>query len=489
MKDKWFYTIALGFVFGVACHSFFSVPTTVVYALLLIFSAVLSFLLIFHGSKRALFFLIALFCFSFSAGLFRYSVSIPSEPSPLRNEVGKSITKEVVIVDEPDVREKSTLLTAQTDSGEKILLITERYPEYHYGEKIQIEGMLEKPKSFITDSGKEFDYAAYLGKDDIFYLLFRPRIILLGTGKGNIIKEKLLDLKSIFMERAGIYIPEPEISLLGGLLVGARHGLSEDMQTSFRNAGIIHIIVLSGYNITIVAEAIMALFAFLLLRFRLAIGASSIVLFAILTGGSSTVVRASLMALLVLLAQATRRTYYITRALIVAGLLMVFYNPKILIFDPSFELSFLATVGLIYLAPAVEKHASFIPTRFGFREFAVATIATQIFVLPLLLFMTGKISIISLLTNLLVLPIIPLTMLLGFTTGALALFSPLLSFPFAYATHLLLSYIIFIASLLGSVSWATVSVPEFEGRALIVSYAITALLLGLFWRRKRKNTA
>ncbi|MEK7147475.1 MAG: ComEC/Rec2 family competence protein, partial [Patescibacteria group bacterium] len=105
-----------------------------------------------------------------------------------------------------------------------------------------------------------------------------------------------------------------------------------DWLEKFRTVGVIHIVVLSGYNITIVAEFIMRLLAFLPRAARLAGGALAIILFAVMTGGSATIVRASLMAILVVVARATGRIYGITRALLLAGFLMVLHNPKILVF-------------------------------------------------------------------------------------------------------------------------------------------------------------
>ena len=498
-----FLATVLGFFSGVAAHSFVDFSPAFIYFLLLVSFAVLIYFLsaeVFSKEKedeivlKKTLSLLAIVAVSFSVGLLRYSVSVDKNESTFVSYVGKSVKAVGIIIEEGDQRENNLLLSVNIESvfvsgkevkvDEKILLTADRYPEFKYGDRVSFEGVLQKPKPFETNPGRTFDYPSYLAKDGIFYTMFRPHLELLEEGGGNIVKRNLFLLKSYFLNSAGKYIPEPEVSLLGGLLVGAKHGLSKELQEDLRNAGIIHIVVLSGYNITIVAEAIMYFFQFLVYKYRLLLGVLSITLFAVMTGGSATVVRASIMALIVLLAKATGRTYEITRALMIAGLTMVFLNPKILIFDPSFQLSFLATLGLVYLAPAIEKYFSFVPSKFKTREFILATISTQIFVLPLLLLMTGQVSIFSLPSNMLVLFFIPATMFFGFVTGVVGFLSQVLSFPFAYITYLLLHYELSIASFFGNLSWSTFSISSFGPSAMILSYIFIFLIVFHFRKTK-----
>jgi competence protein ComEC len=117
------------------------------------------------------------------------------------------------------------------------------------------------------------------------------------------------------------------------------------------------------------------------------------------------------MALLVLLARGTGRIYDVRRALFLVAAAMIMWEPRILFFDPGFQLSFLATFGLLYLSEPVEKKLIWLPEWGGLRGATTSTLATQIFVLPWLLYQTGEISIVALPVNLLVLAAVPLTML------------------------------------------------------------------------------
>jgi len=290
--------------------------------------------------------------------------------------------------------------------------------------------------------------------------------------------------KYLFLENLSVVIPEPHVSLLGGLVVGAKQSLGEKLLDDFRVTGIIHIVVLSGYNITIVAEAIMRSLSFLPRIVGTSVGAASIILFALMVGGSATVVRASVMAILVLLARATGRTSEITYALFLAGFGMVLWNPKILIFDPSFQLSFLATLGLIYLAPAIENYFHFVPTKWQLREFGAATISTQIFVLPLLLYKTGELSLVSLPVNVLILSLVPITMLFGFLSGMFGFVSIILSLPFAFISYWLLAYQLKIIEIFSSLPFASMHIVSFP---LILMFAVYVIYIVILFKIKSNN--
>jgi competence protein ComEC len=183
------------------------------------------------------------------------------------------------------------------------------------------------------------------------------------------------------------------------------------------------------------------------------------------------------MALLVILARVTGRQYNVTRALFMAGGLMVIHNPKILAFDVSFQLSFMATLGLIYLSPKIIEYLKFLPSKFQIRELMAATIATQLFVLPILLFKVGNLSIISPIANLIVLPFIPLTMLFGFFTSLVGLISSLISLPLATISYFLLHFQITIVQLLSGLPFSSVSIETFPLWGLLLVYFIYILVM------------
>ena len=411
----------------------------------------------------------------------------------VNGEVGSQVTISGVVVDEPDVRENNTHLTIafkkilnsfpQDVSGTALVLVP-RYPEYNYGDVVTLKGKLEYPKSFTEADGRIFDYPAYLRTKNIRYQMRYPGVLVTSHGQGSIITAALFNIKHTFIHAISEVLPEPHNSLLAGLLLGGKQSLGATWLMRFRIAGIIHIIVLSGYNMTIVSEWLVVLFRGLGFYGSLSVGGTGIVLFAMMTGGGATVMRAAVMSLLVLLARATGRTYAMGRALLVAAALMVALNPSILAFDPSFQLSFLASLGLIFVSPILARKITLLKASPMWHEILISTSATQIVVLPVLLYQTGMLSLVALPVNLLVLPLIPLTMLLGFMAGVTALLFPLLpwlGFIVALPAHILLSWILNVAHAASVIPYASLSL-SFSPTAVFVFYAVIA-----FWIWRESN--
>lgn len=496
MRAQWFLILVAGFTSGVAFRSFIDLGSA--FTLFFIFTSVLLFLFFAIKNNKKVFF-VSLALFSVGLGMLRFDISDARYGDAVLDlQTGNIVSVRGIVSEEPDVRGDHTNLTVdiiEVRDYEKTyaidtraLVITERYPSWNYGDEVSMSGELLLPKNFGNkETGRPFDYVSYLAKDGIFYQFIRPDISRIGEGKGNVVKRNLLALKHAFLDRVSRVIPEPESSLLGGLLVGAKQSLGKDLLEDFRVAGVIHIVVLSGYNLTIVADAIMRFFSFAPRMTGLMLGGGSIILFSIMTGAGATVVRASIMALLALIARATGRIYEITLTLLFAGFVMLLYNPKILIFDPSFQLSFIATLGLIHGAPLLEKHLKFIPKAFGLRGIVSATLSTQIFVLPLLLYMMGKFSIISLPANLLILPLIPLTMLFGFLAGTAGFISTLLSLPFAFIAHLFLWYELKVVEVAAAIPFASIGGFALSGPVVVFVYAVGIALVYRLSRTKSKQ--
>ena len=406
---------------------------------------------------------------------------------PLDNFVGKQIVLKGFISDIPDKRLDKTLIIIKTeDPKTKILISTNVYPEYHYGDLIELVGTLTKPQNFETDLGKVFDYENYLAKRGIYYKISNPEINLISSGHGFFLKRYLFSLREVFEKKIERALPAEQAALIGGILLGDQNGLPEKTKNDFIRTGLIHIIALSGYNITIVAEMIMRMVAFLSLRKRIFLGGLAIFLFVIMTGAQATAVRAGIMAVIALLARTLGRPFEALRALMLAGFIMFLVNPLV-IYDPSFILSILATFGLIYFTPKIKFWFSFIPKKalgVEWQELVAATTATQIFVFPYILYKIGLISILAPVTNILVLPVIPILMLLGFLTGAFGIAWQVLAFPFALPTFLVASYTLFIAKIFSLLPFAVVTTSNFPFWLLVLIYGVIFAISEWQWIKK-----
>ncbi len=438
----------------------------------------LSFVLIFFNyfTKLKWGLIISVFVFAISLGVLRFDSVDQPTPQVFESQVGERINLHGEIVDEPDTRENNQKLIIKTKEVKenivniKVLATVDLGEDYKYGDEVNFSGKLQKPENFLTDQGKEFDYVNYLRKDGILYSMNYADVEVISRGNGNKIKSSLFYVKEKFLEKINFAIDSPEDLLMGGLILGERASFSAELREQFIDTGTIHIVALSGYNVTIIAEWIMKLFAFLPLNVGIGLGIFTILLFVIMAGGQSTALRAGVMATLALIARATGRNYDVARALILAGVLMILFNPYLLVYDVSFQLSFIATVAVIFLAPRIEKYFLWVTESFGLRDIASVTCAAYIFVLPFILYKMGNLSVVALPANILVLPFIPFTMLLGFLTGFFGLFWYGFSIPIGFVAYLFLHYELSVIAFLASFSFASFSIPNFPLTLTLLVY-------------------
>jgi len=480
MRHKFLVIILYGFVSGIFISSFFDFGWAS--ALFFVFLG-LVFGIIHYRHRTSI--IAALFFIAVGLGQLRYQqADLSGQQSDLQNKT-EQISLVGIVSDEPEQKESyNRLVLKDEESKGKILVYLPNYPQYEYGDKLKINGILKRPEKF----GDNFDWPTYLAKDDIYYEMFYPQAEFISSGNGFWLKEKLFALKVKFLLAISKVTPEPHSAFLGGITVGARESLPKDLQEKFRTTGVAHIVALSGYNITIVAETMMLFFSFLPQYLAISGGVIGVILFAVMTGASATVLRASIMALLVLTAKATGRIYTVSWALFLAGFFMVWQNPKILRFDTSFQLSFLATLGLIYISPIIKNKLGFVTNKFKLREIFSATISAQIAVLPLLVYKTGLVSLVGLPVNFLILPFIPLTMFFGFATGIFGMISSFTSLPFAWASYALLQYELFIVDIFAKLPFSAVNIAGFSEVFLILSYVAIFFIVSHLRQKEKLAT-
>ncbi|MBC7836352.1 ComEC/Rec2 family competence protein [Acetobacteraceae bacterium] len=406
-----------------------------------------------------------------------------------------TVVVEGQVVNDPERRETSlhANISVKTVDGEKtsgtVLAILPRATELSYGDTVEVRGKLQVPEAFETDTGRTFNYPGYLRAKGIVATM--PYANIESSQQGPIsLQRELFALKHTFEHSLERLLPEPDVSLLEGILLGERRGIPEDLNHAFIVSGLVHVVVLSGYNIAIVADTILRfLSAFLPKSVALGGGAFGIFLFAIMAGAGATTVRASIMGIIVILARYLNRPSAALRALGVAAAAMVLWNPLIVLHDPSFILSVLATFGLITLSPSVEKYLQFMPEKWGLRSIAASTIAVQLFVLPALLYMTGILSVVSLPANILALPTISFTMLAGFLAGLAGFIHPFFALPFTIVADLLLRYIMAIAQTATALPFSSAVIPPFPlWIAAIVYVPLTLFAIVRFRTDARSQT-
>ena len=487
MTGVYFYTLILSFASGIFLRSFFVIKTAMIVWLLVVsFSLfVWAFRKRNTPSVRGVL-LLSCLMFGIATGCGRINLAEYLAPSALlSSEVGSVHTYTGQIIREPEAASNGTNIVVQVGK-ELVLIKTDRHTDVHYGDTVSVTGKLAWPEPFMTDLGRTFDYPGYLRAKGVTYTMSFAKVSVTDATTGNPVLRFLFRAKERFVTALTDVLPEPEVGLGEGLLLGVNHALSSSLETIFRRAGIIHIVVLSGYNIQLVVQFVLLLLAgFLPLRARAVVGIVAIIGFALVVGLGASVVRASVMAALALVALLLGRRYAVTRALFFAGAVMLCMNPYLLVYDVGFQLSFMATLGLLLLSSQLTGLVTWVPEKFGVREFLLSTLATQIAVLPILLYSMGQFSIISFVVNVLVLPVVSIAMLLTFCTGVIALVSHPLALLLGYAAYAVLGYIIGIATRCAAVPFAVVTVPLFPWYAVVLSYL--ALGTWLYYRIARKS--
>lgn len=483
-KSTIFFLSCLCFILGVAAHAWLAPEKAVagtfylyLIFLLLLVAGLADF--IFYKNRRIL----AVFLGGsfFILGLWRFALAIPLEGEQsiaYYNE--QEVNLAGTISDEPEVRDDNTRytidklrnceignceLSAVDDLQGRILLVMKNFPEFAYGDRIEFSCQLKQPEKV-----EDFDYPAYLSKEDIYSLCYYPKEIKkIASNQAGAVRSSLYFVKNKFAATVNRLLPEPQAAFLGGILYGARQSIPADLKEDFKRTGTTHLVAVSGYNISIVAGFIIAFLSYLWIPRRAAfpLAVVAIVAFVVLTGAGASVVRAGIMGLVVLLSKNVGRLSSARNVLALAATAMLLQNPKILALDLGFQLSFVSTIGLVVLSPYFSEKLKWVYSGFGLREAVSATFSALIFTLPLLLYNFGIFSLIAPVANILVVPFIPLTMSLGFVAGLLGL----VSLP--------------LGTVAGWLAWAPltyeVSVIKFLARCPVVEWKIPLILFLLMY--------
>jgi competence protein ComEC len=485
MSVQGFYAIVAGFLSGVLIRLSLPFGLYGMCMLLLLAGALIVRASVAHD-RRAL--MLCFFILAVAGGVMRTDAAVPQEDMPLLSRVGEIVILEGVITEEPDIRDAHTRITLRADTHiEKdvrhplaITVLAVAAPsDFALGDRIRVEGMVRIPKVFETDTGRVFEYPAYLMMRGIRAEIAYAKIERLEEGSFGI-QRAALNVKAAFLRGLARALPEPHAGLAGGITVGDKQGIGEELARVFQTTSLSHIIVLSGYNITVVITALTALASSFLSRGgRFLVGVSIAVFFALITGFASASVRAAAMASIVLFAAWSGRTYLALRALALVSGGMVLANPYILLYDLGFQLSVSATLGLILFSPRLETYLGIIPRSAGLREIAATTLGAQLAVVPLILFSTGTFSLYALPANLLALVAVPYAMATSALAAVAGIFIPFLAPFFALPAYALLSYCIMIAEFFATLPFASITIPPFGVGALICFYG--ALLGSVMW--------
>ncbi len=363
------------------------------------------------------------------------------------------------VYSEPDYKHKYARVVFNVDDGYENFLVqgnVSRFPRLEVGQVCTIRGTLNEPESF-----NDFDYKAYLRDRRIYYLISYPELNCLDEKDGFWVMNYLMGFKNDVRSVVENRLHEPQASIFLGVLFGERRVFEDSFQEALQVASITHIIVASGYNVSIIYLGINRVFFFLPKRSRTLCTIFLIWVYCALVGFTPSIIRATLMLSLTLLAVYYGMVSNIHIIFFFSILIFIFIDPRI-VSSFGFLLSVSATGGLIYITPIIDELLSrlldaFVPLEnlknsiYKFlQNYCVPSMACTVVTIPIIAYGFQKISIVGVVTNMMILPVLEYTLMLGLVTIFLNYLFPLIVDFLFMTIWVQLKYFELVVSYLGS---------------------------------------
>jgi len=415
---------------------------------------------------------------------------------------GKNVVIRGYIDSAPEIRDsrvryilKTEEIWPKEDLGQKktvrgkILLSVQESDDirlFEYGREIKISGKLNIPKGRTNPGG--FDYRKYLNHSGVSATIFAVdrNIYPQKNVKGNIFVKAGLSIREKIVNVINLSLPPQQAGLLNGMLIGYREGLSDEVEDAFSRSGLTHLMAVSGANVAFIMLPL--IFIFKKLRFRqnlyniIIIGI--LLMFTFITGFEPSVLRAVIMAIVILVGQILKRETDIFTSIAFAAILLLLFNPGSL-FNIGFQLSFAATISLVLFYQNLKSMLNFSFFPEFITDVLASTVAAQIGVLPITVFYFNKVSLISVLSNLIVAPVVEFITIMGSLMALLGQIHIIFSVLIGYCNNALLSFVLFVTKTTAQLPYSviTVSTPSI---ALVTVYYVA--ILYLFWYRPKHKS-
>src|SRR5688572_20116596 len=449
--------------------------------------------------SQSLSFLLRPFSFILFVALFlgaaRYQLSVPNFDAfhiAFYNDRDYELLITGTLIEPPDYRDNYTNLRVgvrAVDTGDGdlsasgiILVRASNNQTFHYGENIRLRGKLQTPPE-----NEDFSYRDYLAAQHVHSYMSTAEVTVLPGNGGNPLSVALYGIKDRALTNIYRMFPDPESSLMAGILLGVDTGLTRELQDAFKNTGTAHIIAISGFNISIIAGIFFVFFSrFFGERRGAVIAIVVIALYTIIVGADAAVVRAAIMGSLALFAKQVGRRQFALNTLLAVAFMMTLWNP-LFVWDVGFQLSFFATLGLILYADPFSKFANRVITKYFpsstaersaelFSEFVLLTLAAQLTTIPIMAYHFQRISLVSFIANPFILPAQPAVMILG----GLAVLLSLVWFPLgqlmAWIVWPFVVYTIRMVEIFDRVPHGTLFLGDLSIWFVILFYAVLFLL-------------
>lgn len=344
-------------------------------------------------------------------------------------------------------------------------------------DRVTIYGKLEQPENFVTDTGTEFDYQTYLQTNHIHATMHMPSITITGRDMGilQMIQRNLYHARESIRDHIRSIFPLPVSALFSGIMIGDQSLFPSELLDVFRKSGLIHIMVLSGSNIALVAGFIFIWARRLGYYRRYVITGVIITLFVMMTGWAPPSVRALIMILATYFSRLLLRQYNGVYVLLLTILVMLIINPT-LARNVSFHLSILATYAIMVVAPKISEKLTRVTEQYGLREIVAQTLSTQLIVVPYTIVSMGMLSLVGIILNIIVVPLTGLLTIAGYVVTGISYIhtglASVIALPFAYTASLVIN----ISKLFVAIPHAFIYTVGLGTGVLIGHYSLVYLL-------------
>lgn len=440
--------------------------------LFLLIALILAAIIISTSKQRDL----LLFLLAFLFGIFRYQqTAFSEEVVTIADRVGQSVRLSGTITTEVEQRlaTQRTLLSEMSVAEESVagnmLVSFPLYPRLHYHDRVSFTCRPTLPEPI-----EGFRYDRFLRAQGVLATCDFPQFVSAEPQSASSLVAGILTRKETVLIRLRLLLPEPHAAFVSGLLFGGSSSLSSNIKEDFSRTGTSHLLAASGYNVSLFSVVLMSwLLSSPLGRRRGLIATIAVLMWYVIAAGMTpAVVRATIMAsLLVLEKWVSRRAHLVNVLLLTLGV-MLLVNPRLLLDDVGFQLSFVATAALLFVFPLYKHRVIFLPSAFGIRDAAVSSLIATVFTLPIVFWHFGQFSLVAPIVNVFVLPFIPLVM-------ALTLIALLMSWIIMPAAQLMIlsvwaiSFVMLrVISAFSSIPFASVTLAWSHFFAMAVACAI-----------------
>ncbi len=399
----------------------------------------------------------------------RFSI-FKNEQLKVAEFVGNEILLTGKIAEDPDLNQEKGEISLKID----ILEISGRKINGRIFAKIKTSKTVRRSDEITLRGKMSAGFGGFSGT------LFRANVVKI-TPKSDFVR----NFRDFFAEKVRRIIPSPEADLGLGYLLGQKNSLPADLENALKITALTHIVVASGYNLTVLVNFARKFFGKFSKKLATLAMFALIFGFVLVVGFSPSMTRAGIVAALSVIFWYFGRKVNPYFLLIFVAILTLLISPTNL-FDLGWQLSFGSFFGVMILAPLLKKFLFECPEKLGSSaSIFFETLSAQIATLPLLIYTFGAFSLVSLAANMLVLPFVPIAMLLTFLTGIFAwIFAPI-AYIFGFFAEMILKFSIFVAKNLASVSGAQMELTLGLSEVLIIYGALILVVIFLEIKAKK----